>query len=88
MNTVELEKTQLTIPELAELAKQGTVIVTRKGKPMLAVKQLNGNDWDSLSLASNPRFVALIEESRRSYREHGGISLEEMIVPVIRLESK
>jgi hypothetical protein len=29
-------------------------------------------------LTSNPRFAALIEESRRSYREKGGISLDDV----------
>lgn len=30
------------------------------------------------SLANNPRFQALIEESRKSYREKGGIPLEDI----------
>lgn len=78
MNRIELEKTVLTLPDLAELAQNGTVILTRKGKPLVAVKPLNGNDWESLSLAGNPQFLALIEESRRSYREQGGISLDDV----------
>jgi len=28
--------------------------------------------------AHNPRFAALIEQSRRSYRDEGGISLEQL----------
>jgi hypothetical protein len=78
MNKVELEGTQLTIPDLAELAKKGPVILTRHGKPLVAVKDLSGSDWESIALANNPRFWALIEESRRSYRDHGATSLEEI----------
>src|SRR5438876_8004984 len=78
MNKVELEETNLTVPDLAELAKSGTVILMRKGRPLAAVKQLSGTDWESISLANNPRFLALIEESRRSYRQQGGISLDEI----------
>jgi hypothetical protein len=78
MKTVELEKTTLTASALASLAKNGTVILTRKGKPLVSVKDLSGSDWESISLANNPRFLALIEESRRSYRQHGGISLAEI----------
>jgi hypothetical protein len=78
VNKVELEKTTLTVPDLAELAKKGPVILTRNGKPLAAVKDLSGSDWESISLANNPRFLALIEESRRSYREHGGIGIEEI----------
>ena len=76
MNTIDLEKTALTIPELARLAKSGTVIISCNGKPLAAVKDLSGSDWESVSLANNTRFLALIEESRRSYREQGGISLD------------
>ncbi len=78
MNRVELDDTELSIPDLAELAKKGTVILTRNGKALAAVKTLPGADWESISLASNPRFQALIEESRRSYREQGGRSLAEI----------
>src|SRR5205807_1018600 len=66
MNRIALEETTLTIPDLAKLAQQGTVILTHNGKPLAAVKLLGGSDWESLSLANNPQFLALIEESRRS----------------------
>ena len=36
------------------------------------------SDWESVSLANNARFRELMEESRRSYREQGGISLEDL----------
>ena|ERR1051326_1296518 len=78
MQVLSLEETDLSLCAVAELAKQGTVILTRKGKPFAAIKDLSGFDWESVSLANNPRFLDLIEESRRSYREHGGISLEEL----------
>jgi hypothetical protein len=78
MKVVPLEETTLTMSELAALAKEGLVIVTRNGQPMLAVKDVSGSDWESISLASNPRFMAIIEESRRSYREQGGISLPDL----------
>ena len=45
---------------------------------VVAVRDLSGSDWESVSLASNPKFMALIEESRRSYRDSGGISLEDL----------
>jgi hypothetical protein len=78
LKIVPLEQTTLTVPELAELVKDGPVILTRNGQPLLAVKDVSDSDWESVSLASNPRFVALIEESRRSYREKGGIGLDQL----------
>jgi hypothetical protein len=76
MNVVPIETA--TLPEVADLARSGTVILTRNGKPLAAVKDLSHSDWESVALANNPRFRELIEESRRSYREEGGISLEDL----------
>lgn len=78
MKVVPVEQTQLTLPELAELAMNGPVILTRKGKPLVAVKDLSGSDWESISLANNPQFLAVIEESRQSFREKGGIGLNDL----------
>jgi hypothetical protein len=73
-----IEETTLTVPDLAELVKEGPVVLTRNGRPWMTVKDASGSDWESISLASNPRFMALIEESRRSHREKGGIRLEDI----------
>jgi hypothetical protein len=78
MKVVALEESDVTVPDLAEMAKDGPVILTRNGKPLAAVKDLSGSDWESVALANNPRFLALIEESRRSHREEGGISLDDL----------
>ena len=78
MKMVALEKTDLTLPDAAEMARGGTVILTRDGKPLAVIKDLSGSDWESAALADNPRFRALIEESRRSHREQGGISLQQL----------
>ena len=78
MKMVELEKTELTLPDAAELARGGSIILTRDGKPLAVIKGLSGSDWESVALASNPQFRALIDESRRSHREQGGISLQQL----------
>src|SRR5271165_3567793 len=78
MKILSLEKTDLTLPAVVELAKAETVILTKNGKPLVAIKDLSGADWESISLANNPRFQALIVESRRSYQEEGGISLQDL----------
>ncbi len=78
MKVVPLEESALTVPELTELVMDGPVILTRNGQPVVSVKNVSGSDWESVSLACNPRFMALIEESRRSYREKGGIGLDDV----------
>ena len=78
MKVVDLEKSGLTLPEVAEMAKAAPVILTRNGKPVVSVKDLSRSDWERIALANNPRFQALIEESRRSYEKEGGIRLEDL----------
>jgi hypothetical protein len=78
MKVVALEGTTMTVPELVELARGEAVILTRGGEPLISVRELSGSDWESASLAHNPRFAALIEQSRRSYREKGGIGIDEL----------
>jgi hypothetical protein len=78
MRVLPLEETTLTVPDLAELVKEGPLLLTRNGQPWMTVKDVSGSDWESISLASNPRFMDLIEQSRRSYREKGGIRLEDI----------
>jgi hypothetical protein len=78
MRTIAVEDTSLTAEDLAAMAQQEVVILTRKGNPLVCVTKLRGSDWESVSLASNPKFIELIENSRRSYRKHGGISLGQI----------
>ncbi len=78
MKTVAVEETTLTAEDLATMARKEIVVLTRKGNPLVAIKDLSGADWESVSLANNPRFIALIEASRRSYRAQGGIALDEV----------
>jgi len=54
-------------------------VVTKRGKPLLAVMPLTKyDDWESVSLATNPKFMAIIERSRATARAHGCIPLEEI----------
>ena len=78
MKLLAIEKTKKSIAQIAQMAKNGPVILTRRGKPMVAVKDLSGKDWESISLASNPEFMAIIEESRSSFRREGGIGIDEV----------
>lgn len=54
------------------------MIVTRHGKPVAAVVPIEDTDLETLSLGTNPYFLALIAESRRRCALGQGISTEEM----------
>jgi antitoxin (DNA-binding transcriptional repressor) of toxin-antitoxin stability system len=74
-----LQITKATAP-LAEYARElkGTLVITEKGRPIAALVPIEGVDWESLAVGTNPKFVDLIERSRRRYEVEGGISSEEM----------
>jgi hypothetical protein len=78
MKVVPLEGMTMTVPELVELAKGESLILTRDGQPLVTIRDVSGSDWESASLAQDPRFQTLIEKSRRSYREQGGIGIEQL----------
>ena len=78
MKVVPIEGTALTVPELIELAQKEAVILTRDGRPLVSVRDVSGSDWESASLSQNPEFAAIIEQSRRSYRDEGGIGIEQL----------
>jgi len=67
---------------LSDYARKGLrepVVVTKRGKPVVAVMPLTKyDDWESVSLATNPKFMEIIERSRANAREHGRITLEEI----------
>lgn len=78
MKIIAVEKTDLSLKAALALAKKEPVIVTRNGKPLASVKSLSGSDWESVSLANNPQFLAIIEKSRRSLKKDGGLTLDQV----------
>jgi hypothetical protein len=78
MKTVAMENSTLTAEELVDLAEHEPVILTRNGEPLVSIKNVSGSDWETVSLSNHPEFTAMIEASRRSYRENGGSSLEQV----------
>ena len=63
---------------LFSMAGQGPVVVTKNGKPSLAVVPLHGQDWESYVVSRSPVFKRAVARARRSYRKYGGVSLEEV----------
>lgn len=79
MRTIDVSKTTATLGEYADSAASDPLVLTRKGKAIAALIPLTEEfDVESLSLSTNPDFIAILERSRESLRRHGGISSEEM----------
>lgn len=79
MKTVELAQATAPLAEYARRARKEGVVVTVRGKPVATVTAVpEGADWESLAIGMDPKFLAIMERSRRAHREQGGISPKQM----------
>jgi len=81
MKTVEMAHATASLSEYAEKTRRGgdAVVVTLRGKPVATLSAVpKGADWESLAIASHPKFLEIMERSRLAHREQGGISPDEM----------
>lgn len=79
MNTVELNDATGTLAEYSTARGRNPLVVLRHGKPIAALIALPDDvDLESLSLSTNPEFLALLERSRESLKREGGINSTEM----------
>jgi 23S rRNA (adenine2503-C2)-methyltransferase len=51
---------------------------TLAGEVVASLREVPGNALESTSLPHNPPFMTLIEASRRSYRDQGGVPLDDL----------
>jgi hypothetical protein len=49
-----------------------------KGVALAILAPAGNDDYESVQMSTNPKFIALLERSRKSYREEGGIPAEEV----------
>ena len=78
MKTIEL--TEATKP-LAEYVKEMdgmSLMIMYKGVMLAALVPMENADYETVSLSTNPEFIAMLERSRAQGREEGGIPAEEV----------
>lgn len=79
MKSVRLSDVTGSLSDYARKGLSEPVVVTRQGRPVVAVMPLTRfDDWESVSLSTNAKFMDIIERSRASAREHGTVSLAEV----------
>ncbi len=76
MKIVEIAEARGTLAEYTSSLSEEPVIITSNGEPIAALVNIENADLETISLSTNPKFIQLIERSRR--RGSGGISSDEM----------
>ena len=78
MKTLEMSQATAPLAEYAREVDKEPVIVTDHGRPVAALMPIENADRETVTLSTNPHFIALIERSRHRHQTEGGISSEEM----------
>ncbi len=78
MKKLELAKATAPLAKYARDVKREPVILTAGGKPVAALVPIENADLETVTLSTNPEFLALIERSRARQKAEGGIPSKEM----------
>jgi prevent-host-death family protein len=83
MKTIELHDATSPLADYIEGVQSEPLVITDQGTPTAVILPLVGTDLETVSLSTNPDFIALIERSRARSRAEGGISALEMRARVL-----
>ena len=78
MKTIDIGQANDSLSEYAKHAEDLPLVITDHGEPVAALLAVPNADLETVSLSTNPKFVALIERSRQRQSSEGGISSEDM----------
>ena len=79
MRTLEIAEAKVPLLEYAREARKGPLVVTRKGRPILALVSLPPDtDLENLAVTTHPAFQAIMKRSQARYRAEGGLSTEQV----------
>jgi antitoxin (DNA-binding transcriptional repressor) of toxin-antitoxin stability system len=78
MKTVEITEATHPLADYLPGIQAEPLVITDQGTPTAVILPLTNVDLESLSLGTNPEFLALIERSRARARDEGELSAAEM----------
>jgi len=74
MKTITVRDLQKKIKECIDEAQGDRVVITRRGKPAAVLVGVEGDDWETVILETDPKFWKLIQQRRKQPT----ISLEQL----------
>ena len=78
MKTIELQDATELLAEYVKRMEGEPVTIVHKGVLLAVLVPAGNDDYESVQMSTNPRFIELLERSRKSIKEDGGFSTEEM----------
>jgi antitoxin (DNA-binding transcriptional repressor) of toxin-antitoxin stability system len=78
MKKIEHAKASGPLSEYAEKARNGAVIVLKRGKPFAAVVPIRNADEETVALSTSRKFLRILDRSRVRVKKEGGISAKEL----------
>ena len=78
VRALDIDEATQPLAEYVKQADKGPIVVTVEGRPRAVVVAIENADMETISLSSNPQFLALIERSCARHQSEGGIPGDEM----------
>lgn len=78
MKTIDIDRAVKPLSAYAHGLGKGTLVVVEHKKPILALVSLDGVDKEELALSCSPRFMEIINRSRRQCNRGNTVSMDEM----------
>jgi len=78
MKTIDLNDATEPLAEYVKRMEGEPITIVHKGVPLAVLAPAGNDDYESVQMSTNPKFTELLERSRKSLREEGGISAEEV----------
>ena len=78
MKTIDLNDATESLAEYVKRMEGEPITIMHKGGPLAVLAPAGNDDYESVQMSTNPKFIELLEWSRKSLREEGGISAEEV----------
>ena len=74
MKTISVRELQKHVRDCVIRSQRDHVVITRHGAPAALIIGVEGSDWETLALQTNPSFWRMIEQRRKETT----VSLDEM----------
>ncbi len=77
MKTIDLNDATASLAEYVKNMEGEPITIVHKGVPLAILSPAGNDDYESVQMSTNPKFIELLERSRKSIREGRGLSTEE-----------